>query len=826
MEGSESHKPDKTLIVTLKIQDKKYKKWRKYRALGLYLRKSKKLTFEAGIFAPADKELGVSEDSEGNIAKGYQISQHTPLEARRVARVKDRQYPLHKRLTHRTSISYGSSERIKVNVEDIIVPAKTDIDPGFFTTIEGRPIARQYKRREYLQRQAELLLTKASIINISENIHDMKEKLDDKLNTLSHAEKCLPFHKKQSWNSVYKDFEKTAKVHERQREARKKLLDARQKKKKLQALVHIARCNLYNLEEHWRLLKSYQEFLYRVSPLQWRKKHDRIHVEENKLTLAQMPAGCDRYHINSIDPTLPLEELVQFFYSVNAEDKPPELYFTDPKELKDYFHYMEELNANIMSNAMKLQKENKHLNKFFKDLKHICQLEVQKFRRDYDNLVEEFTVLENKKRELQELAMREKLEVTTIILNDSHVDAQALITSAYNMLLNPTKLNIGLSSILNNLSNEVSTVLWEISNLPPTLLKRLIIKEEEGLHKAELADQHFRKVKRYEKQVKDIFFRRIIAKHRKGLKLRSEPLPESEKEVETPMIKFEQDIYTEDIFTQPIALEEVPEYLTDEYEIKPWESETSLKETVHESEESNEPSKVSEPSFLKQSSSPKSQDSVLSSMGLEDGIKYSKESLVALIPNKTLELPQIEPKLQPFKVRSWPVKKPSLVVTDTTKRKISLLTNYDKSFSVAETERDTREMSFVDVVKTTKIRDNLMRWKSIFPAEKEKISKSNLFHVGKTSIPDPFLSLIQEKMKRTSRKWFALKSDVIRVSPLIHSSYFPSLPTIAESEPSDKSTMHQIDSILPMLDNKLRECKIRYYFHKASCEDKYVYRTS
>lgn len=65
-----------------------------------------------------------------------------------------------------------------------------------------------------------------------------------------------------------------------------------------------------------------------------------------------------------------LFNLYQLFVTLNFKYLPfPELFFTDPKELKDYFYYMEELNANIMSNAMMLQEENKQLNKFFKDLK-------------------------------------------------------------------------------------------------------------------------------------------------------------------------------------------------------------------------------------------------------------------------------------------------------------------------------------------------------------------------------------------------------------------------------------------------------------------------
>ncbi|XP_071455054.1 uncharacterized protein [Hetaerina americana] len=814
------HKPDKQLIATLKIKDRKYKKWSKYRAIGISIRRSKTQTTLNDLGDVKDEESDLSDDSEGAIGKGYQIIPSTTLEARRNARVRDQQHPLHKRLTHRTRISCRLSERIKVQVPGIIVPAKTDIDPGFFSTIQGRPIVRQYKRREFLKREIELFFTRANILEVHENINDLRRQLLGKQKRLSQAEKSFPFHEKQSWNSIYKDFKITAEVHERQKETRKKLLTAHQRRKKLQDKVQIVCCNLYNLEDQWRSLKTYQGFLYRISPLPWRKKYDRIHVDENILILAQLPTVCDRYHISSIDPAQPLDELVQFFYDVTAEEEPPELFFSDPKQLKDYFNYLVELNSNILSNAMMLQEENKVLNKFFKDLKQICQQEMQKLKSEYNSFVEDFSWLEKRKNELHDLAMKEKNNVTDIILSDPHIEARALIEGAYNMLLNPTKLNVGLSSILNHLSNDVSSVLWEISNLPPPLIKRLILKKEEELYKSEVADNYYRKIKRYEKQVKDIFFRRIIPKHRKGLRPRSQPPTELAKEEEKLEVKLETNLYTEDIFTLPLVKKDIGEDITEEHEIQLLESEPSLRETVEELEESDEMSKMSETTYLKQPSTPKSQESIQSSMGLDDEMKYSKDGLGSLIPNKTVDLPPIEPKFHPAKYHSWPIKKPSLVVTDMTKRKISLLTNYDKSFSAAETDIDAKEMTFVDVVKTTKIRDNLMRWKSIFPTEKEKISKSSLFHVGKTTSPDPYLCSVQQKIKHTSRTRFDLKSDVIGVSPLIHSSYIPSLPTITESETSDKPIPNPIDSIIPMLDSKLRECKMRYYYHKVSREDK------
>ncbi|KAG8227278.1 hypothetical protein J437_LFUL012192 [Ladona fulva] len=805
----------KELMTSLKIQEWHRKKWSRKPPQGHSMRKQKLNTKKTKFYfterMPKSKDTGRPSSECGAVDKktmrGHKLHAEPP--SGKTLSAEEKVKLLHEKGTYQSKLKSNISERLHVQVPDIAIQTKTDIDPGFFTMIEGRPNKKPFSRREYLKKEKAILMKKAMTMEIIEKIKFMRKDIEEKEKILDRAVKSFPLRAAESRNLIYKDFDVTTEAYSRNNEAQRRNMLALQRKKILESKVHKVRCNIYRLEERWRSLKVFQAFLYRISPLEWRKENDRIHYSNGQLVLEPSSACYDVYRLDPNTPEPPLEELLKLFHEKTKDEDEPKLYFTNPKQLQDHFDFIQELNANTFHYSMKMEEESKTLNRFVREIKNSIQNIIEKIQNEHNKFMENVEWLANKRKELNEIFRNEEKNLEKKVLSENHINVRTIIERGYNTLLNSEKLKVVLPLILEQFSRDVSRIILEVNNLPPALFKRLKQKQEEGLLKAQQACNEEKRLSRIEKKIKDSTQKMCIPKHCRSLRFRTRPPSTPEIEERKAEEDKRDDLYIEDIFRTDFKLEsisfakpqEIASYIIASALFQPSDEDRSI------SEELVEKSSISS---CEEARMKKSFDSMASSIGLNGKIGGTKSIPISLPPNRTIELPPIDTKPHAPKKSCQPLKKPSLILSDFNKRKISLLTNYEKSYSIVETEGEAKEISFVDVVKTTRIKDYLLRWKNIFPSERERISKSSLFQKDVTSL-DPYLESIQQKLKQTSTRGFPLKSDITKPTTFPHSSYFPSLPIISETEPVDEA---QFDSNFSKLEDKLRECKLNYYEHK------------
>ena len=231
----------------------------------------------------------------------------------------------------------------------------TDVDPEFFTIVEGRPIPEKLRLRKYIATVREVLKTKILTGYRGDDIMLIDESLILEQKEIDRIRANYQTYVNTFEEFLYKDH--TASMNllkESDREAmlaQEKYEEYRKLSREYGALKSI----LYSTEEKWRSCKLYQRFLYLVSPMAWREEYDYYYIQEGDLTAFQEVSSIfAKYRLNVTDETASLEDLITQFRNDCAQQKEPALYFTDPNQLLDVFRFMELQNLNSLLHSEEL----------------------------------------------------------------------------------------------------------------------------------------------------------------------------------------------------------------------------------------------------------------------------------------------------------------------------------------------------------------------------------------------------------------------------------------------------------------------------------------
>lgn len=236
-----------------------------------------------------------------------------------------------------------------------------DLDPEFFTLIEGRPVPQKLTHKEYIKDVRDVLRTKIvsgyredEILLIDENfiveqkvIDEIKQEFQKYVNTFED----FLFTDHTNSMALLRQSEQEAQIAAEKYEIHREL------SKNYGSL----KSTVYNLEEKWRNCKMYQKFLYLVSPMDWRKTHDFYHIKrmdsERSVELEEENSGSSvfgRYKLAEVGEVLSLENLIeQFLDDIKMQDE-PQLFFNEPLQLLKVFNFIEMQNLNSLLHSEEL----------------------------------------------------------------------------------------------------------------------------------------------------------------------------------------------------------------------------------------------------------------------------------------------------------------------------------------------------------------------------------------------------------------------------------------------------------------------------------------
>lgn len=221
-----------------------------------------------------------------------------------------------------------------------------DIDPEFFTIVAGRPVkTKQFDIRKYIKqirlvlqakivtgfRDDEVMLINEHFLQEQKVIDKIKKQLEIYIDTFEE----FIFNDHTSAMDLLKEADKeTTLAFAKYDEYREISLDYGSMKSQV-----------YNLEERWRNIKTYQKFLYMVSPISWREEHDYYHYKDG-IPIGNESDVFGKYQL--LDESVSLEDLINMFKEDVSTQEAPLLYFTEPYELLNVFRFIELQNLNSL----------------------------------------------------------------------------------------------------------------------------------------------------------------------------------------------------------------------------------------------------------------------------------------------------------------------------------------------------------------------------------------------------------------------------------------------------------------------------------------------
>lgn len=221
-------------------------------------------------------------------------------------------------------------------------------------TLSARPIADKLNIKEYIQMVRESLRTKIVIGYREDDIMKIEETMKLEQKMIDIIQENL-----QDYINIFEDFlitdhRSAMKLLEESEETAKAAHDEYVKYKMFANKFAFIRSSLYTMEEKWKMCKTYQKFLYAVSPLTWRMKQEEP-TRQRRTSIYMKEQQPDdvldifiNYRASLMQKGLSLENIIQEFRDEIRNDKPAELYFTNPEQLLDVFRFIEMQNLNSL----------------------------------------------------------------------------------------------------------------------------------------------------------------------------------------------------------------------------------------------------------------------------------------------------------------------------------------------------------------------------------------------------------------------------------------------------------------------------------------------
>lgn len=210
----------------------------------------------------------------------------------------------------------------------------------YFAMVKGRPIKDKFSLHRYISEVREILMTKMKTGYLQDEVYLIEEQHQNEKKRIAEQTNLLKHYYTTFKEFEAQDHEEWLMIRRQADEMATETTNMRRELKELMKELSQIRCNLYVLEENWRNCRLCQIFLFQISPLSWQEEHPLRDKDGNNIT--NINDVFSRYKLDAEGSVQSLEELINIFQEdVDSETGPPELYFTDPWQVRLVFREME-----------------------------------------------------------------------------------------------------------------------------------------------------------------------------------------------------------------------------------------------------------------------------------------------------------------------------------------------------------------------------------------------------------------------------------------------------------------------------------------------------
>jgi hypothetical protein len=349
-----------------------------------------------------------------------------------------------------------------------------DIDPQYFKIMEGRPIKEKLDIRKYVEEIRETLQTRLKLGYQLDEVMRVEEMFKREETRLRKCEAMHKLHADCFAKFLEQDYESSMKLlNDAQTEAEKSS-EMSQQLQQLAEQFDVLKRQVSDLEEIWRNYKMFQKFLYMVSPMEWRKKHDYIHRKGPGCVslVSEMPSLFGRYRLSIAESDVSLDSLLDLFLKDAECGEEPLLYFCEPGQLAQVFQDMESQSLNCFMHSEDLSGPIRAAEQGLKQVQVQLEAHSAVMTGKIKDLEAAIFWEEDRTRALKDQA-REVLYglFKEQMLSESTVRLHVLLEDLYEACIAPRDSSLGLRDLMRAVERKMESLLLELDRLPFEIVK-------------------------------------------------------------------------------------------------------------------------------------------------------------------------------------------------------------------------------------------------------------------------------------------------------------------------------------------------------------------
>lgn len=377
--------------------------------------------------------------------------------------------------SRKTKLMEHLNERVYVPPNDKLnlgLPkTNVDLDDQFFAAIKGRPIKDKFSLKDYVNDVRETFRTKLKTGFLQDEVYLIDEQY---LNEKKRISQLTDLFK--NYHTSFKEFE--AQDHEEWLMIRKQADEMandtsamRAELKKLMKELSQIRCSLYILEENWRNCKLCQIFLYQISPLSWQMEHPLKDKDGQDIT--SINVMFDRYKLDAEGSVQSLNELIDIFQEdVAVEKGPPELYFTDPWQVRLVFREMELQHLSSLLIIESIRKPKDVMVQGLQAVQEYYDTEIKSIEEQLEMAEKQIVQEEERAKMLEEVAKNlMNTELKELVSSESTILAHVYVEHAYEECVAAGNTDMTTLETLQALKLLYEDLMMKLDSLPPDIVR-------------------------------------------------------------------------------------------------------------------------------------------------------------------------------------------------------------------------------------------------------------------------------------------------------------------------------------------------------------------
>ncbi|KAL4715886.1 hypothetical protein ACJJTC_014618 [Scirpophaga incertulas] len=336
-----------------------------------------------------------------------------------------------------------------------------EVDPSFYSLIEGRPIRPDSSIYNYKQHIKDVAIKRTLHGFLVDEILRIDKDMKIETEIYQTASKHFDEYQKSFDKFLAYDNNKTITVMKNSDALSKDLATQTEEHKKINHEMATLKSKLQYTEDTLVILLSFQKFLYKASPFLWRNLQN-INIDEVRPQIFIMTSDL----FNNIDIESLKNKLNQL--------PPTNLYFENTDQLFSAFALLEQQNLNYLLVTEKLTSEKNKFLKALESFKKLLQEELDYIKEQISETERNIKVYEAREKEVKEVfytILEQKIRF--LVSSDMALQIFNYIEFAYEKLIAPNNTKISTLDMALALENEYDNLQLDISTFDLEIIKTI-----------------------------------------------------------------------------------------------------------------------------------------------------------------------------------------------------------------------------------------------------------------------------------------------------------------------------------------------------------------